>query len=138
MLAHALGPHADKAYAAMRMVVALMFSFHGMQKILHVLPEVPPPTFGTLVWFAGLIELGCGLLVFVGLFTRLAAFLASGEMAAAYFIGHAHWTFDAKFLPPLNGGELAVTYCFVFLFIACQGSGRCALDRLCGRTASHA
>ena len=135
MLARALGPHADKTYAAMRMVVGLLFAFHGMQKILHVLPEVPPPAFGTLYWFAGLIELVCGLLVFLGLFTRLAAFLASGEMAAAYFIGHAHWAFDAKFLPPLNGGELAVTYSFVFLFIACQGSGRCALDRLGNRRA---
>jgi putative oxidoreductase len=74
---------------------------------------------------AGVIELGGGTLVALGLFTRIAAFVASGEMAVAYFLRHA----PHGFWPIVNKGELAVALCFVFLFIAAHGSGRYSLDR---------
>jgi len=75
---------------------------------------------------AGVIEFAGGILIAVGLFAGVAAFIASGEMAAAYFMMHA----PAGFWPIMNKGELAVAYCFVFLFIAAQGSGAYSLDRL--------
>ena len=79
----------------------------------------------TLAFLAGLIELIAGVLIFLGLFTRPAAFVASGEMAFAYFMQHA----KASFFPIVNHGELAVIYCFVALFIATRGAGRFGFDR---------
>jgi len=78
-----------------------------------------------MVWFSGLIELITGLLIAIGLFTGYAAFIASGEMAVAYFM--VHHSAD-KMLPLLNGGELAVLYCFVFLYIASRGTVICGVD----------
>jgi putative oxidoreductase len=124
------------AGAALRIVAGGMFAFHGAQKIFGVLatPEHQPPAWWTQVWFGGIIELVCGILVTVGLFTRPAALLASGTMAVAYFQFHwklamDHW----KFLPAVNGGEPAVLYCFVFLLFAVSGAGAFSLDRLRGR-----
>jgi putative oxidoreductase len=123
------------AGAALRIVAGGMFAFHGAQKIFGVLttPEHQPPAW-TQVWFGGLIELVCGILVALGLFTRPAALLASGTMAVAYFQFHwklamDHW----KFLPIVNGGEPAVLYCFVFLVFAVSGAGAFSIDRLRGR-----
>ncbi len=109
----------QQSYALMRMVVGFLFVFHGTQKLFSV--PVPAmegmPAFITYV--AGPIELVGGLLVMIGLLTRPAAFLCSGLMAAAYWMAHG-----MKALFPIqNGGELATLYCFVFLFIATQGSG---------------
>jgi putative oxidoreductase len=84
---------------------------------------------GTEVWFAGLIELVAGLLILVGLQTRWAAFLSSGEMAVAYFQAHWKFQFDGNFFPPVNHGELAVLYCFVFLFISTRGGVMWCLDK---------
>ena len=78
----------------------------------------------TLMMVAGVIELGGGLLIAVGLFTRVAAFLASGEMAVAYYMVHA----PGGSWPIVNKGELAVVYCFLFLFVAAAGGGRYSLD----------
>lgn len=119
----------EPAYAAMRIVVGFLFLFHGLQKLFGWLTTKATPDLFSQKWFGGAIELVCGVLVMVGLGTRPSAFLASGTMAVAYFQFHMkddvsswHW------LPIKNGGELAVVYCFVFLFIAARGPGRLALD----------
>ena len=123
-----LGRFAGVAYALLRVVAGLMFAQHGAQKLLGVLGGQQPPV-GSLFWFAGVIELVGGLLIALGLFASWAAFIASGEMAAAYFMVHA----KDSFWPVVNKGELAVLYCFVFLLIACRGAGGYSLGR--GRTA---
>lgn len=123
-----LEKYTEHAYALMRIVAGLMFSFHGVQKILGVLSEFHPPV-GSQPWFGGIIELLGGLAVMLGFKTRAAALLCSGEMAVAYF--QFHWKFQSgpALFPAINKGELAVLYCFVFLFIACRGGGRWSLDK---------
>jgi putative oxidoreductase len=123
-----LEKYSDYAYALMRIIAGFMFSFHGAQKILGVLSDFMPPV-GSQLWFGGLIELTCGLLVMVGFRTRWAAFLASGEMAVAYFQFHWKFQMGPAFFPAVNKGELAVLYCFVFLLIASRGPGKWSLDR---------
>jgi putative oxidoreductase len=114
-------------YAVLRVVAGLLFACHGAQKIFGVFGgghgggHLPP-----LMMVAGWIELAGGLLIALGLFAAIAAFIASGEMAVAYFMGHA----SHGALPIVNKGELAVLYCFVFLYIAARGSGPYALDAL--------
>jgi putative oxidoreductase len=112
-------------YALMRVVVGLLFLCHGLSKLVHfpVPPGGAPPQ---LVYTAGPIELVCGALVALGLFTSAAAFLASGEMAVGYFTAH----FPRGFFPIANGGELAVLYCFAFLFISAHGGGDWSIDKL--------
>ena len=117
-----LAKYSDQAYALLRIVAGFLFSFHGAQIILRVFAEgFPPAPVGTQMWFGGLIELIGGLLVMVGVQTRWAAFLCSGTMAVAYFQFHWKFQLGPQFFPALNKGELAVLYCFVFLFIACRG-----------------
>jgi len=112
-----------QTYALMRLVVGLLFLWHGTQKLLGF-PLPPPPVPPFVLYIAGPIELVCGMLVMVGLFAGWAAFLCSGLMAFAYWMVHG-----PKALFPLqNGGELAVLYCFVFLFISSQGSGIWSVD----------
>jgi putative oxidoreductase len=127
MLARTLSPFSERAFAILRIVVGVLFAFHGAQKLFGFAGghEVP---IASKLGVAGVIELTCGLLVALGLLTRFAAFLASGEMAVAYFTVHWHGTFDATFWPGVNGGEPAVLYCFVFLFIACHGAGIWSVD----------
>jgi putative oxidoreductase len=120
--------YADYAYALMRIMAGSMFSFHGAQKILGVLSEFQPPV-GSQLWFGGIIELVGGLAVMLGFQTRIAAFLCSGEMAVAYFQFHWKFQMGSKFFPALNRGEMAVLYCFVFLFIACRGGVKWRLDK---------
>lgn len=123
------GRYAEAAYALMRLIVGLLFACHGAQKIFGAFggfrgkPGATAPL-GSLVGVGGLIELVAGLLIALGLFAGLAAFLASGMMAVAYFMAHA----PKGFWPILNGGELAVAYCFVFLCIASRGSGHWSVD----------
>jgi putative oxidoreductase len=113
-----------ETYALMRVVVGLLFLCHGLSKLVHF-PVAPPPEAPAFVLYvAGPIELVCGALVALGLFTRGAAFLASGQMAAAYFIAHQ----PRGFFPIVNGGEPAVVYCFVFLFISASGAGIWSVD----------
>jgi len=123
-----LSKYTDQAYALMRIVAGFMYSFHGAQKILGFLSDFQP-AIGSQLWFGGLIELICGLLVMVGFRTRWAAFLASGEMAVAYFQFHWKFQLGPKFFPTINKGELAALYCFVFLFIACRGGAIWCLDK---------
>jgi putative oxidoreductase len=122
-----LQKYADHAYALLRIMAGFMFTFHGFQKIFGVLSDFQPAA-GSQLWFAGLIELVCGLMIMVGFKTGWAAFLASGEMAVAYF--QAHWKFQLgpQFFPTINKGELAVLYCFVFLLIATKGGVKWSLD----------
>ena len=122
-----LAKYSDDAYALLRIAAGFMFSFHGAQKILGVFSDFQPPV-GSQIWFGGLIELIGGLLVMVGFQTRGAAFLASGEMAVAYFQFHWKFQLGPKFFPAINEGEMAALYCFVFLFIACRGGVKWSLD----------
>lgn len=110
-------------YALMRIVVGLAFAQHGAQKLFGLFGGVDGGGASveilSLMGVAGVIELGGGLLVAIGLLTRIAAFLASGLMACAYFMAHA----GRGFWPIENQGELAVLFCFVFLYIAFRGGG---------------
>ena len=119
-------PFEEGAYALLRIVSGALFTFHGVQKIFGVLTDQQPPVMSQ-IWIGGLLELACGAAIALGLFTSLAAFLASGMMAVAYFQFHWKLQFGAAFFPAINQGELAVVYCFLFLFIACKGSGCCSL-----------
>ncbi len=114
-------------YAIMRLVVGLLFACHGAQKLFGVLGGVSQLS-NPLMLTAGIIEFGGGLLVAIGLWSRYAAFIASGEMAVAYFLVHA----SRNFFPILNKGELAVLYCFLFLFITSKGSGKWSVEQLRG------
>ena len=123
-----LEKYADHAYGLLRIAAGFMFCFHGAQKILGVLSDFRPP-FGHQLWFGGMIELLGGLAVGLGFRTRAAAFLCSGTMAVAYFQFHWKFQFGRGFFPAINQGELAALYCFVFLFLACRGGGKWAMDR---------
>jgi putative oxidoreductase len=109
-----------------RVVVALMFLEHGLSRLLGWPSAIPTPPMLTMYWFAGMIELCGAILVLLGLFTRPAAFIMSGEMAFAYFISHA----PRGFFPILNGGDGAILYCFIFLYLAFAGAGPWSLDAL--------
>jgi putative oxidoreductase len=123
-----LSKYTDYAYALLRIMAGFMFAFHGAQKVLGILSDFHPAV-GSQLWFGGLIELVCGLLVLIGFQTRWAAFLASGEMAVAYFQFHWKFQMGPKFFPAINQGELAVLYCFVFFLIACRGGVAWSVDK---------
>jgi putative oxidoreductase len=113
----------------LRIVVGLLFLEHGLSKVFGFPPHGHLPVFPETEWFAGRIELIGGGLVALGLFTRLAAFIVSGEMAFAYFISHA----PRSFFPLINGGEDAIVLCFVFLYLVFAGAGPWSLDALVWR-----
>lgn len=115
--------HAPQVYALFRIVAGFLFLFHGLQKLFGLFGGQVVAT-GSLPWFAGIIELVGGVLIIVGLLTRVVAFIASGEMAVAYFLVHqpqGGW-------PIQNGGELPALYCFAFLYIATRGAGTWSVD----------
>lgn len=118
----------DTTFTLVRIVIGFLFSCHGAQKIFGVLGGTSQLGH-TRMMIAGIIEFGGGLLIAIGLFARIAAFVASGEMAVAYFTVHA----PHSFWPIINKGELAVAYCFFFLFVAAHGAGPYSLDRLLRR-----
>ena len=124
-----LARYSDQAYALLRIMTGAMFAFHGVQIIFGFLSEYPKASLGTQTWFGGIIELMGGLLVMVGFQTRLAAFLASGTMAVAYFQFHWKFQMGPEFFPTVNKGELAALYCFIFLLIACRGGVKWCLDK---------
>ncbi|MEA2342830.1 MAG: putative oxidoreductase [Thermoanaerobaculia bacterium] len=126
-MAEVIGRFSAQTFALLRIVAGLMFAMHGTQKLLGW-PPMPPGMAGPLpplMKVAGGIELIGGVLIAIGLFTGIATFLSSGEMAVAYFMGHAA---HGPFWPLENKGELAVLYCFVFLFIAAHGAGIWSID----------
>jgi len=110
----------------LRIVTAFMFIQHGSAKLFQI-PHVPMlegVRLMSLIGFAGILEVTGGFLLLIGLFTRPVAFILSGEMAFAYFIAHA----PHGFLPLLNGGEMAVEWCFVFLYLWAAGPGAWSVD----------
>ncbi len=128
-----LGNYSGYLYALLRIVVGFLFLWHGAQKLLGYPPQGGPADTGglsPLMAFGGVIELVGGIMILIGLFAGIAAFVASGMMAVAYFMAHFSM---AAFLPIQNHGELAVVYCFVFLYIASRGSGRLSVDAAMGR-----
>jgi putative oxidoreductase len=126
-----LAPQTENVYAALRIIVGVLFAIHGIQKIFGVLTEYQPPV-GSQLWIGGVIELVTGLLIAVGFLTRWSAFLASGTMAVAYVQFHWKFAFGSAFFPVVNKGELAVVYAFLFLFIACRGAGKASVDARLG------
>lgn len=118
---------APRLLSILRIVVALLFLEHGTEKFFGF-PGAPAngfPVFPSLIWWQGLIEVAGGILLLFGLFTRLTAFILAGDMAIAYWMAHA----PKSPYPVLNGGDAAVLYCFVFLYIAAAGGGAWSLDR---------
>jgi putative oxidoreductase len=118
-----LSRHAERVYALLRIVTGILFACHGAQKLFGALGGTAMTSNPTML-AAGIIEFGGGLLIAIGLLTSWAAFLASGQMAVAYFMVHA----KGGFWPIINKGELAVVYCFLFLYIAAHGSGPYGAD----------
>ena len=125
---------AEPVYCLMRLIVGLLFACHGGQKILGYPPVAKAMQLDTLGMVGGYIELICGFLIAFGLLTSIAAFIASGMMAVAYFKVHA----SGGFFPIINRGEAAVLYCFIFLFIFFYGGGRFSLDALIFRRGAPA
>ncbi len=118
-----------KVRSVLRIVVGFTFSLHGFQKLLGFFGGMggagAKAIFPTMLWVAGALELAGGILMILGLFTRPVAFILCGEMAVAYFRVH----FPRGFWPIRNGGELAVLYCFIFLYLIAAGPGSWSLDR---------
>ncbi len=120
-----LGRVSELFYAALRLIAGAAFACHGAQKLFGAFGGHRVAGGSHLMLTAGVIEFVGGLMIALGLFAGWAAFVAAGEMAYAYFTVHAHkghW-------PILNGGELAVLYCFIFLYVASRGSGPISLER---------
>jgi putative oxidoreductase len=124
------------ARSLLRLVAGFTFSLHGMQKLLGFFGGVngrgASVPFGSLIWLAGGLEMIGGLLLILGLFTSPVAFILCGEMAVAYFKAH----FPHGFFPLVNHGELAVLYCFIFLYLCTAGAGPLSLDSLVRKKSS--
>ena len=131
-LTRALRTLREPSYVAMRVVMGLLFGFHGLQKIFHVLFSYPIEV-GSQAWIGGLIELVTGVTIAAGAFTVWSAFLASGTMAVAYVQFHWRLRLGTQLLPAINQGEAALINAFVFLYIACRGPGRASVDGLLAR-----
>ncbi len=120
--------HRETVFALLRVAAGVLYACHGAQKLFGWLggfgPQGGVAPLASLMGLAGVIEFSGGALIALGLFTRPIAFLCSGQMAAAYFMAHA----PRGFWPIQNGGELAVLYCFLFLFVAARGAGAWSLD----------
>jgi putative oxidoreductase len=108
--------------SVLRIMTGLLFIEHGTQKFFGF--PGPGPALSPLVFAQGILELGGGFLLLIGLFTRPVAFILAGDMAAAYFIAHA----PRGFFPTLNGGQLAILFCFVFLYLFVAGGGVWSID----------
>jgi putative oxidoreductase len=118
-----LAPYSSVLYALLRIVAGLLFAQHGVQKLFGWLGGMGPVPLASQMGLAGIIETFGGLAIALGFFTSPVAFVASGQMAVAYFQAHL----PRGFWPIQNGGELAALYCFLFLYVASQGSGRWSL-----------
>lgn len=124
-----LAPYAPRALAILRIMAGLLFVEHATSKFFAFPVPFPVQPLPTLLMAAGVIELVAGILITAGLFTRLAAFIASGEMAVAYFLQHN----PNGFWPLANKGEPAILFCFVFFYLIFAGPGSWALDHAIGR-----
>ncbi len=116
--------------SVLRIMTGLQFLEHGTQKVLSFPPRTgAAPALISMVGFQGCLEIVGGVLIVLGLFTRPAAFILAGDMAAAYFMAH----FPRGFFPAANGGDAAILFCFVFLYLAAAGGGIWSLDAKHGR-----
>ena len=120
-----LDNYQEQTYALLRIISGFLFLWHGAQKFFNYPIDFPYGPLNPVMSAAGAIELVGGTLIIIGLFTRPVAFICSGFMAVAYWMAHG----TQSFFPIANGGELAVLYCFVFLFIASRGAGIWSLDK---------
>jgi putative oxidoreductase len=118
-----LGTWSPEVLSLMRIVAALCFLEHGMQKLFGFPSAGPPMT--PVLYVEGFLEAVGGLLLLLGVYTRLVAFVLAGDMAVAYFIAH----FPRSFFPAVNGGDAAVLYCFIFFYIVFAGGGSWSIDR---------
>lgn len=119
-----LGKYAPQIFALLRIVAGIMFAMHGSQKLFGMPGDGNGMPIASMMGVAGVIELVGGILIAIGLFTSIAAFICSGQMAVAYFMAHA----PKGAMPIENQGELAVLYCFLFLYIAAHGAGIWSID----------
>jgi putative oxidoreductase len=124
---------APRMLSVLRIMTALLFMAHGTQKLLGFPPSEFSPSLWSLLGVAGVLEMFGGALLVFGLFTRPVAFVLSGEMAVAYFMAHA----PQSFFPILNGGEAAVLFCFIFLYLVFAGPGPWSIDALRKATPAH-
>jgi putative oxidoreductase len=127
-LKHPLGSVSDLTFSMLRIVAGYLFAIHGAQKLFGTLGMSSPVELTSRLGAAGVIEIVGGTLIAIGLYTSIVAFICSGEMAFAYFLQHAPT--GPALVPQMNGGELAVLYCFLFLFMASRDSGTLSVDRL--------
>jgi putative oxidoreductase len=126
-----LDNRASQLRALLRIMAALLFMEHGLMK-LFAFPAAQagaPSPLPTLLVVAAVIEVGGGALIALGLFTRIVAFIAAGEMAVAYFMAHM----SKSFWPGINGGDAAILFCFIFLYIAAAGPGAWSVDEAIGK-----
>ena len=138
-----LGSHGDFLFFLLRVVAAFMFLLHGLQKFNIAMVGGFEPPIAPLVWAKWIETIGAPLII-LGLGTRWVAFILSGEMAVAYFMSHAGTVFGPtpplppgapgphSFFPHLNGGEITVLYCFLWLYLAARGPGKFSLDAIVG------
>jgi putative oxidoreductase len=118
---------APRLLSLLRIVTALIFMEHGTAKLLGFPPPASPgPPLFSLIGLAGVLEMVGGFLLLLGWFTRPVAFILSGEMAVAYFMSHA----PRSLFPLLNGGDAAILYCFIFLYLAAVGAGPWSIDAM--------
>ncbi|MBP7003202.1 DoxX family protein [Amaricoccus sp.] len=128
-MAKPLNAWAPRMLSVLRIMAALLFMAHGTQKLLGFPASDFSPAMFSLPWIAGVLELFGGAALVVGFMTRPVAFVLSGLMAAAYFMAHA----PQSFFPTLNGGDAAILFCFVFLYLVFAGPGPWSMDAARGR-----
>ena len=122
-------PWVGRMLSVLRIVAALLFILHGTQKLFAWPPSanpMPAPAMFTQFWFAGVLETFGGLAVLLGVFTRPIAFILAGEMAVAYFQAHL----PRSPFPVINGGDPAILFCFIFLYLAFAGGGSWSIDHM--------
>ncbi|BAV46290.1 hypothetical protein MesoLj113a_36150 [Mesorhizobium sp. 113-1-2] len=119
-----LSRYRPQALGVLRIMTALQFVEHGSQKLFNFPISAEPHALNGLTATAGILEFAGGILLALGLFTRPVAFLLAGEMAIAYFMAH----YPRDFFPANNGGDAAISFCFIFLYLVFAGAGAFALD----------
>ncbi len=123
-----LSNYSSQILGITRIVAGLAFLEHGATKLLNFPPGPMHPPLTSLLGVGGIIELVAGTLITLGQFSRCAAFVASGEMAVAYFLFHMKIMGPVSFFPSQNGGDAAILFCFLFLYLAAAGPGRFAIN----------